>query len=553
MNIEIILENTSERLSVEQGTSLQEVARQYAHVCQHPILGATVNNEVNSLDYRLYTPKSIRLFDLTDRQGLRMYTRSLIFMLYKALKDLYPEASLRMEHSTLCGHFCHVTGVDVPQIELVRQLRDRMIELQQADLPFEQHTMLLSDALPLVEHVPSTQQLLSQLDQIYITLQCLDGTYHKLAHRMVPSTGCLTVWDFRPFNDGFLLQSPDLHQPSKLLLYQDTPKLFTIFQEHHNWAHLLSVPDIYYLNWAIREKEGNKVIQVAEALHEKKYAAIADAIAQRPDVKVVLLAGPSSSGKTTSCRRLAVQLAVLGYHVYQLSLDDYFLSRELTPRQPNGDYDFECLEALDIPLLNKQLNQLFDGEEVVVPTFDFIQGKPLFNRKPMRLKPRDGKKPILLVEGIHALNPKLTEQIPANLKFKVYVSALTQVAIDDHNIIHTSDNRLIRRIVRDNNFRGNSALSTLARWESVRAGEEKHIFPFQEEADAIFNSALIYELAVLRPLVEPLLKKVPQNKPEYAEARRLLDIVELVEPINPHHIPPTSVLREFLGDSSFEY
>lgn len=553
--VEVIIENTNSRISIAQGTSLADLAKKNKSVCSYPILGALVNNEVESLEYRIYNPKSIRFFDITDRQGLRMYNCSLSFMLYKATKDVFPEAKLRVEHSTLCGIFCHIFGLDeVGQVEVARKVRDRMVEIQKANIPFLQKNMLLSDALPLLEDVPSTQNLLANSGQLYTLVQSLDGTYHKFVQRLIPATGMLSVWDFRPYADGFLLQVPDIHQPEKLSLYEETPKLFSIFQEHQRWADLLQVPTISDLNTMVREHHENHLIHVAEALHEKKYAAIADAVYQRRDeVKMVLLAGPSSSGKTTSCRRLAVQLSVLGFDVHQLSLDDYFLAREFTPRQPNGEYDFECLEALDIPLLNDHLNRLFNGEEVKMPTYDFIQGKPVYKGNTLCLKPRCGKLPILLVEGIHALNPKLTEQIDNKLKFKVYVSALTQIAIDDHNYVHSSDNRLIRRIVRDNNFRGYSAYDTLSRWESVRHGEEQHIFPFQEEADMMFNSALLYELAILKPYAEPLLKKVPENVPEYAEARRLLYIIEMIEPIDTKYIPPTSILREFLGGSSFEY
>ena len=338
--------------------------------------------------------------------------------------------------------------------------------------------------------------------------------------------------------------------PERLDLYQEAPKLFNIFQEHHKWAELLKVSTVEDLNKIVHDHNENHLIQVSEALHEKKYAEIADMIGQRRDkVRMVLLAGPSSSGKTTSCRRLAVQLAVLGLDVKQLSLDDYFVNRDHTPRQPNGDYDFEALEALNIPLLNEQLKQMFDGKEVKIPTYDFKKGESFFSGKTIKME----KDTILLVEGIHALNPKLTADIDDELKFKVYVSALTQIAIDKQNIIRSNDNRLIRRIVRDYNFRGYSAFGTLQRWPSVRHGEERHIFPYQENADVMFNSALLYELSILRPFAEPLLKMVPQYAEEYAEAARLMGFIELIEPIHTKHIPPTSILREFLGDSSFEY
>lgn len=555
--IEVVIENTCERKMVEQGISLGELARQVPHHCKYPVLCALVNNKIAMLSYRLYTPKSVRFVDITHRQGYRIYITSLCFMLYKAVRDCYPKAVLSIEHSMVDGFFCKINPIEEgyelpPQLDVVRTVRDRMVELQHLDLPFITKSMLVTDAIKLIENepIPATKRLLEGLTQLYIEMHFLGGTPHKWATRLVPSTGVLSQWELRGFGDGYLLQCPDQSMPEKLDIYQETPKLFNIFQEHRNWAKLLNVPTVSDLNQIVLDHHEKELIMVSEALHEKKYAMIADMIAQRRDkVRLVLLAGPSSSGKTTSCRRLAVQLAVMGFDFKQLSLDDYFLPREKTPRQPNGDYDFEALEALDIPLLNEQLMQMFEGKEVAIPTYDFKKGEPYFSGKTIKLK----KDSILIVEGIHALNPKLTEAIDDELKFKVYVSALTQIAIDRQNIFRTSDNRLLRRIVRDNNFRGYGAYETLKRWPSVRQGEEKHIFPYQENADIMFNSALLYELGILRPFAEPLLKMVPQSKEEFAEAKRLLSLLELIEPIQTRFIPPTSILREFLGDSSFEY
>ena len=557
MQIEVIIENTGERRMVEQGIELRELATQVGHHCKYPVLCALVNNKIKMLSYRVFKPKSIRFVDITHRQGYRIYITSLCFLFYKAVRDCYPKAVLKIDHWMVSGFFCKIEPIEEgyslpPQLEVVRTVRARMVELVHQDLPFLTRSMLVSDAVKLIEKepIPATRRLLEGLRQLYIEMHFLGGTPHKWATRLVPSTGVLSQWDLRSFSEGFLLQCPDPQIPEKLDIYQEAPKLFNIFQEHHNWAKLLHVPTIDDLNEVVRKHNENHLIQVSEALHEKKYAQIADMIAQRRDkVRMVLLAGPSSSGKTTSCRRLAVQLAVLGFDVKQLSLDDYFVSRERTPRQPNGDYDFEALEALDIPLLNEQLQLLFDGKEVAIPTYDFKKGEPFFSGKTLKLE----KDSILVVEGIHALNPKLTADIDDELKFKVYVSALTQIALDHQNIIRSNDNRLIRRIVRDNNFRGYSAYATLQRWPSVRRGEELHIFPYQENADVMFNSALLYELGILRPFVEPLLKMVPQSSEEYAEAVRLLSFMELIEPIQTKHIPPTSILREFLGDSSFEY
>ena len=372
-----------------------------------------------------------------------------------------------------------------------------------------------------------------------------------MASKLVPSTGCLKYWDFHMYADeGYILQMPDPHHIDRPPLLPDTPKLFNVFKTHHLWVDRLHLSTITDLNRIVRDNHQNQLIHISEALHEKKYAEIADMIFQRRDqVRMVLVAGPSSSGKTTSCRRLSVQLTVMGFDVKQLSLDDYFVCRARTPKLPNGDYDFESIDALDIPLLNDHLQRMFNGEKVEIPTFDFLKGDPHYDGKSIQLGPNS----ILVVEGIHALNPKLTAQIPDELKFKVYVSTLTQIAIDDVNSIRSSENRMLRRIVRDNNFRGWDAYNTLHRWAEVRRGEELNIFPYQEQADIMFNSALLYELGVLKLYAAPQLNKIPENCPEYAEAQRLLNFIELIEPIEPTFIPPTSIMREFLGGSSFTY
>lgn len=561
--IEIVIENTQIRRSIAQGTSLASLAREYyeelkqnQNTLPYPILGALVNNRVESLEYNIFRPKTIRFFDITHRQGWRIYQNSLCFLLFKAVRDIYPQAQLTICHSLTNGFYCTLTfneGYDAPnQLEIAQTLREHMHKLQVANIPFSRQSMLLADAIELFEksNIPDTLRLLKGLPQLYVSVQSLDGTVHKTASQLAPTTGCLQCWDFRPYEEGYILQCPDRKNPDMLSLSQETPKLFNVFQEHKKWVKLLGVDTIPSLNEIVRNKGTNHLIHVAEALHEKKYSEIAEMIYERKDtVRMVLLAGPSSSGKTTSCRRLSVQLSILGFDVKQLSLDDYFVPRDRTPKLPNGEFDFENIETLDIPLLNDHLQRLFNGEEVEIPTFDFLSGNPYFNGKTLQLTPQS----ILLVEGIHALNPRLTAQIDDQLKFKVYLSALTQIALDNQNIIHSSDNRLIRRIVRDNNFRGWDARETLRRWPEVQRGERIHIFPYQENADAMFNSALLYELGVLRTVAEPLLKRVPETCEEYAEAQRLLSFIELIEPIDPKYIPPTSIMREFLGGSSFEY
>ena len=561
--VEIVLANTGERMLIEPGTQVAELATEYTKnktaadgKAPWPVLGALVNNKVEPLQYRIYNPKTIQLLDITSRQGFRMYRNTLTMMLYTAVHDCYPKAVLSIDHSLQNGFYCRITSAVEdfhlpPNDEVCRTVRERMIALQEADIPFEAKTMLLKDATEMIRprHMPKTLYTLEHLKQLYIEMNFLGETVHKINGKLAPSTGCLTTWDFRQYSeDGYMLQCADPEHPDKLSLYTETPKLFAIFREHYHWTELMHMSTVSDYNRIVHNGGGEDLILLAEALHEKKYAEIAEQVRQS-GARMVLLAGPSSSGKTTSCRRLSVQLSVLGYDVNQLSLDDYFMNRERTPRLPNGEYDFESVDALDIPLLNEHLNALFRGEEVEIPTFDFKKGEPFYNGKKLKLGPRS----ILVVEGIHALNPKLTAEIDEGLKFKVYVSALTQLSIDDQNIIHGTDNRLVRRIVRDNNFRGWNAYETLKRWPEVVRGERKHIFPYQENANVMFNSALLYELGVLKRYAEPLLKQVPENCEEYSIAQQLLGFSELLLPIDDKFIPYNSIMREFLGGSAFEY
>lgn len=561
--VEIVLANTGERMMIAPGTQVSQLAEEYVKQktvadgkAPWPVLGALVNNKVEPLQYRIFNPKTIRLIDITSRQGFRMYRNALQFMLYTAVHDCYPKAVLSIDHSLQNGFYCRIaSAVDdfvlPPNDEVCRTVRDRMIALQEQDIPFVSKTMLLKDAIELVRprHMPKTLYVFEHLRQLYIEMNFLGETVHKISGKLAPSTGCLTTWDFRQYGDeGYMLQCADPEHPDKLSLYTETPKLFAIFREHYHWTDLLHMSTVSDYNRLVYNNAGQDLILLAEALHEKKYAEIAEQVA-KSGARMVLLAGPSSSGKTTSCRRLSVQLKVLGYDVNQLSLDDYFMNRERTPKLPNGEYDFESIDALDIPLLNEHLNALFRGEEVKIPTFDFIKGEPYYSGKTLQLGPRS----VLVVEGIHALNPKLTASIDEALKFKVYVSALTQISIDDQNIIHGTDNRLVRRIVRDNNFRGWNAHETLRRWPEVVRGERQHIFPYQENANVMFNSALLYELGVLKRYAEPLLKQVPEDCEEYSIARQLLDFSELLLPIDDKYIPYNSIMREFLGGSVFAY
>ena len=561
--VEIVIANTGERKMIAPGTPVETLAKEYAQQktlqdgkAPWPVLGALVNNKVEALQYRIYTPSTIQMLDITSRQGFRMYRNALEFMLYTAVHDCYPKAMLSIDHSLQNGFYCRiesaVEGFELPdQMEVCRTVRERMIALQEQDIPFTSKTMLLKDATELIRprHMPKTLYILEHLRQLYIEMNFLGDTVHKINGKLAPSTGCLTTWDLRTYGDeGYLLQCADPEHPDKPSLYSETPKLFAIFREHYQWTDLMHMSTISDYNRIVYNGGGQDLILLAEALHEKKYSEIADQV-RTSGARMVLLAGPSSSGKTTSCRRLSVQLSVLGYDVNQLSLDDYFMDRERTPKLPNGEYDFESVDALDIPLLNEHLNALFRGEEVKIPTFDFKKGEPFYSGKTLKLGPRS----ILVVEGIHALNPKLTAEIDEGLKFKVYVSALTQLSIDAQNIIHGTDNRLVRRLVRDNNFRGWNAYETLRRWPEVVRGERKHIFPYQENANVMFNSALLYELGVLKRYAEPLLKQVPEDCEEYSIAQQLLNFSELLLPIDDKFIPYNSIMREFLGGSVFEY
>ena len=562
-DVEIVLANTGERKWVPQGTSVAELAEKYTNEClakgeplRWPVLGALVNNRVKPLQYRIYNPKVVKFIDISDRQGFRLYRNALEFMLYTAVHDCYPKAMLSIDHSLQNGFYCRIQSAVEdfqlpPNDEVCRTVRERMIALQEQDIPFVSKTMLLKDAIELIRprHMDKTLYLLEHLKQLYIEMNFLGDTVHKINGKLAPSTGCLTTWDFRQYGDeGYMLQCADPSHPDKLSLYTETPKLFAVFREHYHWADLLHTSTIADYNRIVHNGGGQDLILLAEALHEKKYAEIAEQVRQS-GARMVLLAGPSSSGKTTSCRRLSVQLSVLGYDVNQLSLDDYFMDRDRTPKLPNGEYDFESVDALDIPLLNEHLNALLKGEEVELPKYNFQKGRSERSGKRLKMGPND----ILVIEGIHALNPELTAQVAEEQKFRVYASALTTILLDTHNYIPTTDNRLLRRIVRDDKYRGVSARETIRRWPSVRAGEQKWIFPYQENADEMFNTAMIYELAVIKQQALKLLERVPQNVDEYSEAYRLCKFLRYFSDIPEGDLPHTSLLREFLGGSTFKY
>lgn len=551
--IEIYCKNTDSKLLVQSGMDLSEVARFAGMTNMESILGACVNNKVQNLNYRIYSPKRIEFLDIYSTMGRRIYALSLMFVLYKAVKETFPQHELIIKHSMSDGYYFEIEPLQEDSQQVAKRIEKRMREIVEENIPFSRVITPAEQAAELFDRLGMTEkaELIRSSNKLYTNVEYLGEIVNAFFFELVPSTSYLKVFGLYVFDKGFILQMPSKEEATKTPVEDRNPKkIFDIFQEHKNWVNILGTPYVSDLNKVVKMNRQNELIQVSEALHEKKYAEIADDIYRKKDkVKIVFLAGPSSSGKTTSCRRIATQLSVLGFKPLQISLDDYFVDRQLTPKDANGEYDFECLEALDLDYFNFQMKELLEGREIELPRFDFLQGCRTQSGKRIRMQ----ESSILIVEGIHALNPKLSGKIAGENKYNIFVSALTQLAIDRHNIISSSDNRLIRRIVRDNNYRGYSAQETIMRWDSVRSGEEKHIFPFQENADSIFNSSLLYEIGVLKPIAEPLLMEVAQNSCAYADARRLINFLGNFKSIKSDYIPPTSILREFLGGSSFIY
>ncbi|MBQ9231520.1 MAG: nucleoside kinase [Prevotella sp.] len=549
--IQIRCKNNKKNLEISIGSTLSEIFSQAGLQMDYGPITARVNNKVEGMHFRVYKPKEVEFLDMHDGSALRTYTRSLFFVLNKAAHELYPDCTVVIDIPVSNGYYVDLRLDRPVTTEDVDAIRQRMREIIDAAIPIHRHETTTEDAIRMFQESKSYSKvrLLESSGSLYTTYYDIDGYIDYYYGSLLTNTSQLYLFGLEPYYDGMLLRIPTASDPSKLgeLVRQD--KMFEIFKEHHRWQDILKMRTVGDLNRAIQSGHSAQLIQVSEALQEKKIAQIADEIASRKEVKMVLIAGPSSSGKTTTCKRLSVQLAVNGIQPVQISLDDYFLSREQTPRDEKGDYDFEHLHALNIPLLNEQMNALLRGEEIELPRYDFQSGQNRPSGKKLRLKGNE----VLVVEGIHALNPELTAQIPDNQKFRIYASALTTILLDNHNYIPTTDNRLLRRIIRDYKYRGTSAQETIRRWPSVRRGENRWIFPYQENADAMFNTAMLFELAVIRGQAIPVLEQVPENCVEYAEAYRLLKFLRYIQPIPEDHIPPTSLLREFLGGSSFDY
>ncbi len=551
--LEVVCENNNQRRKLKPGLKLLEVSKVFGVELTHPILGAMVNNELKELEYEVYSPKSIRFIDITHPAGMRMYQRSLFFILQKAVKDIVPGGAVRIEHSVSKGFYCEIDGTDEPlDLPLIFSIGDRMREIVSANLPIRRDKVLTKDVVTLFRQLGHIEKanLFETRSTLYTSVYQINDTVDYFYGCLVPSTGYLKTFDLVKYYQGMLLMVPKRSKPEEMEDIVIQNKMFEIFQEYKEWVEIIGVSHVAAINKEIQNGNTSEIIKISEALHERKVIQIADQIfGRKDDVRIVLISGPSSSGKTTFAKRIAIQLKVSGLNPHTISLDNYFVDREKTPLDENGEYDFESLGALDIDCFNQNLVQLLNGEEVELPKFSFETGKRYYDGTRLQI----GKNGIIIIEGIHALNPDLTPLIEANKKFLIYISALTSLSIDGTNRIPTTDNRLIRRIIRDYRYRGYSALDTISRWDSVRRGEDLNIFPYQEEADVMFNSALLYEFGILKTYAEAILRDVPMNVPEYAEARRLMKFLEFFVRIPDEEIPPTSILREFLGGSTFSY
>lgn len=549
--VQIRCKNNKKTQKVANGSTLSDIFSSFNLKMEHGPVSAKVNNKVEGMHYRVYNNKDIEFLDMRTSSGSRAYTRTLFFVLCKAVQDLYPGHDVVIDIPVSNGFYVDVRLERDVTADDVDCIRKRMQEIVDACMPIRRYMVPTEDAIALFEEKGDVEKvkLLRTSGSLYTTYYTIGEYVDFYYGTLLTNTSQLYLFGLEKYYDGMLLRIPSLQNPDELGEVTRQDKMFEIFKEHHHWQDIIGIRTVGDFNAAVDAGHATDIINISEALQEKKIAQIAEQIAARPGVKLVLLAGPSSSGKTTSCKRLSIQLAVNGLKPLQISLDDYFVDRERTPKDENGEYDYESIYALDLQKINDQFNALFRGEEVELPKYDFQSGKS--KKSGQRLKMNDNN--VLVVEGIHALNPELTAQIPNEQIFRVYASALTTILLDNHNYIPTTDNRLLRRIIRDYKYRGVSAQDTIHRWPSVRAGENKWIFPFQENADAMLNTAMLYELAVIKMQAEPLLEQVPENCDEHAEAYRLLKFLKYFKGIPFNNLPPTSLLREFLGGSSFHY
>ena len=558
--LQIRCKNNNITKSFPEGTSLLDVYQEFADdlQMQNPVVAALVNNTTQGLKFRLYQNRDVEFLDAREGPGHRVYVRSLCFVLYKATQDLFPGSKLFIEHTISRGYYCNFKkrGNDALTEDDIQHIRERMQEIINLDMPFRRNEATTEEAVRIFAErgFSDKVKLLETSGQIYSDYYMLGDTADFFYGPLVPSASYLTVWGLESYHDGMLLRVPDWNDPSRLAEKVDMPKTYEMFAEKTRWDIIMRLSNAGDVNKAILKGHASELIQVSEALQEKKIVQIAEEIERRfhrdeNPVRLVLITGPSSSGKTTFCKRLSIQLLACGLRPYSVSTDDYFVNRVDTPLLPNGDYDFDNIETVEYRLLQDHLQRLMQGERVEVPEYNFTTGKREWNGKKLKLSGDT----VLIIEGIHALNPLLTKAIPDSAKFKIYISALTSISLDDHNWIPVRDNRLLRRIIRDYNKGAFTAQQTISQWPNVCQAEDQWIFPYQESADVMFNSALNIEFAVLRPHAEIILASVPKNCPEYTDAHRLLKFLHYFIPVSDKEIPPTSIMREFVGGSSFKY
>ena len=552
--IRVYCENTASYIDVAMGTSLLGLLAELEIENSEKYRAAYVNNRLKELNYRVYTPISIRFIDITHFEGHRVYQRTVTFILQAAMAQLYPDNQFHIRHSLGSGVYCEAAGKELFSSEECREIEAAARAIVAENITIQRRKEQTVDIVEKFEKAgyPDKAKLLSSRPRLYNNIYYMGQNIGYFFGPLAPSSGYADRFDIYPYKEGFVVAMPDRVNPAKMGRIPKAEKMGGLFHQFHEWMDIVGVPTVGELNSRILQGDTSELIKIAEAVHSRQFSNIADKIYQAHDergVKVVLISGPSSSGKTTSAKRIGIQLRVLGLQPVLISLDDYFVNREDTPKDENGDYDYEALEALDLVRLNDDLCRLIAGESVEIPRYDFITGTRKWHEHPLQLTERS----ILIMEGIHGLNPKLTPALPDDIKFKIYLSCFTSVAMDNITRIHTTDNRLLRRITRDYRTRGNNGYDTIARWQSVRRGEDKHIFPYQENADVMVNTSLFYELGVLRPIVEPILREIPDTVPEYGEASRLLHFLDNFVPVPTDEIPLDSVLREFVGGSSFKY
>nr|MBP7472518.1 nucleoside kinase [Prevotella sp.] len=549
--IQISCKNNDTTKKIEIGSTLSDIYKEFDLNIPFGPISARVNNKVEGLHFRIFSNKDVEFLDMYSASASRNYTRTLFFVCCKAVHDLFEVSNVVIDIPVSKGYYVNAHIGHTIGLQDVERIKQRMQDIIDAKMPIKRFNVPTEDAIKMFREKgdKAKVKLLESSGRLYTTYYQIDDYVDYYYGSLLTNTSMLYLFGLEKYYDGMLLRIPSRTDPSVLPEMTKQDKMFEIFKEHHHWQHILGVRTVGDFNEVVKKGYITGLINVCEALQEKKISQIADDIASRKGVKLILLAGPSSSGKTTSCKRLSIQLITNGIKPLQISLDDYFIDREHTPKDENGEYDYESIYALNLKLINEQFNALFRGEEVELPKYNFQTGTSEKSGTKLKMEEND----VLVVEGIHALNPELTAQIPEEQKFRVYASALTTILLDDHNYIPTTDNRLLRRIVRDYKYRGVNARESIHRWPSVRAGENKWIFPYQENANAMLNTAMLFELAVIKTQAEPLLQQVPENCEEYSEAQRLLRFLSYFSPISNKDIPPTSLLREFLGGSSFHY